>query len=48
MHDHTTHGIANKGFSGMRGFGSRASIFIGGYSRTPKTQPFHIVKRQTV
>jgi len=33
------------GFSGLRGFGSRISVFLGGYRRSPKTQPFHIVKR---
>jgi hypothetical protein len=33
------------GFSGLRGFGSRISVFLGGYERAPKTQPFHIVKR---
>lgn len=31
-------------FSGLRGFSSRASVFLGGYKRAPKTQPFHIVK----
>jgi hypothetical protein len=33
------------GFSGLRGFGSRASFLVGGQERSPKTQPFHIVKR---
>ncbi len=40
-----THNIKQLGFSGLLGFGSRASVFLGGYERTPKTQPFHIVKR---
>lgn len=40
-----THNIKQLGFSGLRGFGSRASAFLGGYERAPKTQPFHIVKR---
>ena len=42
---HTTHNIKQLGFSGLRAFGSRASVFLGGYERAPKTQPFHIVKR---
>ena len=33
------------GFSGLRVFGSPSSVFLGGYERTSKTQPFHIVKR---
>ena len=33
------------GFSGLRGFGSRSSILAVGQERSPKTQPFHIVKR---
>jgi len=33
------------GFSGLRGFGSRSNFFLGGYEHSPKTQPFHIVKR---
>jgi hypothetical protein len=41
----TTHNIKQLEFSGLRGFGSRASDFLGGYRRAPKTQPFHIVKR---
>jgi hypothetical protein len=40
-----THNIKQLGFSGLRGFGSRTSIFLGGYECTPKTQQFHIVKR---
>jgi antitoxin ParD1/3/4 len=31
--------------SGLRGFGSRSSILVGRQERSPKTQPFHIVKR---
>ena len=38
-------GYKTLGFSGLRGFGSRSNFFHGGYERTPKTQPFHIVKR---
>ena len=40
-----THNIKQLGFSGLRGIGSRASFFLGGYRGAPKTQPFHIVKR---
>jgi len=42
---HTTHNIKQLGFSGLRGFGSRASVLVGGQVRSPQTQPFHIVKR---
>ncbi|MDA3880156.1 MAG: hypothetical protein PF436_07205 [Prolixibacteraceae bacterium] len=42
-----THNIKQLGFSGLRGFGSRFSILVGGQERIPKTQPFHIVKRWT-
>ncbi len=45
MHDGTTHNIKQLGFSGLREFCSRISFFLGGYRRTSKTQPFHIVKR---
>jgi hypothetical protein len=45
MHDGTTHNIKQLGFSGLRGFGARSSVFFGGYRRAPKTQPFHIVNR---
>ena len=45
MHEPPTHNIKQLGFSGLRGFGSRASVLIGGQVRSPKTQPFHIVKR---
>jgi hypothetical protein len=45
---HTIHNIKQLGFSGLLAFGSRASILVGGQERSPKTQPFHIVKRQTV
>ena len=41
----TTHNIKQLGFSGLRAFGSRFSILVGGQERSPKTQPFHIVKR---
>jgi hypothetical protein len=40
-----THNIKQLGFSGLRGFGSRTSVFPGGYRRAPKTQPFYIVNR---
>ncbi len=40
-----THNIKQLGFSGLRAFGSRANVFLGGQERSPKTQPFHIVKR---
>ena len=40
-----THNIKQLGFSGLRAFGSHFSVFLGGYERAPKTQPFHIVKR---
>jgi hypothetical protein len=33
------------GISGLRAFGSRFSILVGGQVRSPKIQPFHIVKR---
>jgi hypothetical protein len=42
-----THNIKQLGFSGLRGFGSRASFLVGGQERSPKNQPFHIVKRCT-
>src|SRR4030043_237461 len=41
----TTHNIKQLGFSGLRVFGSRFSILVGGQERSPKTQPFNIVKR---
>jgi len=31
--------------SGLRELGSRTNILVGGQERSPKTQPFHIVKR---
>jgi hypothetical protein len=37
-----THNIKQLGFSGLREFCSRISIFLGGYECAPKTQPFHI------
>lgn len=40
-----THNIKQLGFSGLRGFVSRVSFLVGGQERSPKTQPFHIVKR---
>lgn len=40
-----THNIKQLGFSGLRGFGSRATVLVGGLERRAKTQPFHIVKR---
>ena len=41
----TTHNIKQLGFSGLRGFGSRFGILVGGQVCSPKTQPFHIVNR---
>ena len=32
-----THNIKQLGFSGLRGFSSRTSVFLGGYERTPKS-----------
>jgi len=40
-----THNIKQLGFSGLHTSGSRFSILVGGQERSPKTQPFHIVKR---
>jgi len=40
-----THNIKQLWFSDLRGFSSRFSILVGGQERSPKTQPFHIVKR---
>ena len=40
-----THNIKQLGFSGLRGFGSRSNILVGGQGGSPKTQPFHIVNR---
>jgi len=45
MYDRTTHNIKQLVFSGLRALGSRFSLLVGGQERTPKTQPFHIVKR---
>jgi hypothetical protein len=44
-HETLIHNIKQLGFSGLRGFCSRANVFLGGYRRAPKTQPFHIAKR---
>ena len=41
----TTHNIKQLGFSGLRAFVLASTFSNGGYERTPKTQPFHIVKR---
>ena len=41
----TTHNIKQLGFSGLRAFSSRSNFFLGGQEHSPKTQPFHIVKR---
>jgi len=38
--------IKQLGFSGLRKFGSHFGIFAGWQVRSPKTQPFHIVKRK--
>jgi len=40
-----THNIKHLGFSGLRGFGSRSGILVGGQVCSPQTQPFHIVNR---
>jgi len=45
MYDHTTHNIKQLGVSGLRAFDSRIGVLVGGQGRSPKTQPFHIVKR---
>ena len=42
---HTTHGIANKGFSGLRSIVSRFNFGIGGYERSPQSLTCHIAKR---
>jgi hypothetical protein len=41
----TTHNIKQLGFSGLRAFVFQVNFSNDGYRRTPKTQPFHIVKR---
>lgn len=43
MHDSTTHGIANKGFSGIRGNVSRFNFGNGGYERSPQSLTGHTV-----
>ena len=43
-----THNIKQLGFSGLRAFVFQTNFSNGGYERAPKTQPFHIVKRQPV
>lgn len=45
MHDRTTHGIANKGFSGLRNIVSRFNFGNGGYERVPQSFTCHTVKR---
>ena len=45
IYDPLTHNIKQLGFSSLRGFDSHINFFLGGYERTPKTQPFHIVNR---
>jgi len=45
MRERTTHNIKQLRFSGLRAFDSRFNFFLGGYRRSPKTQPFHIVNR---
>ena len=45
MHESTTHNIKQLGFSGLRAFVLALTFCNGGYKRTPKTQPFHIVNR---
>jgi hypothetical protein len=45
INDRPTHGIANKGFSGIRGFVTRINFGNGGYERNPQTLTCHTVKR---
>lgn len=42
---HITYNIKQLVFSGLRAFCFQKSFFHDGQSRTPKTQPFHIVNR---
>ncbi len=44
----STHNIKHMGFSVLRRFGSRSNFLVGGQVRSPKTQPFHIVKRYSL
>jgi hypothetical protein len=41
----TTHGIANKGFSGMQSFVYRINFGNGGQERSPQSLACHSVKR---
>ena len=43
--DATTHGIANKGFSGLRSFVSRFNFTNGGYERSPQSLTCPTVRR---
>lgn len=40
-----TRNIKQLGFSGLQAFVFQTNFSPGGYERTPKTQPFHVVKR---
>lgn len=40
-----THGIANKGFSGLRGFVSRINFCNSGYESSPQSLTCYTVKR---
>ena len=45
MHESTTHGIANKGFSGLQSFVSRNNFGNGGYERSPQSLTCHTASR---
>lgn len=45
MHIPTTHGIANKGFSGLRNSIFRVNFCNGGQERSPQSLTSHTVKR---
>jgi hypothetical protein len=45
MHDTTTRGIANKGFSGFRGFLPRLNFCNGGHDRMPQSLTGHTADR---
>lgn len=40
-----THGIANKGFSGLRGFASRINFCSSGYKRSPQSLTCYTANR---
>jgi hypothetical protein len=45
MYDRTTHGIANKGFSGLRSSVVRFKFCNGGMERSPQSLTSHTVNR---